>query len=120
MTTITSREIRLKQRPTGLPSPENFELVTVTLPKPSPGEMAVRNLYGEVQNVFAKDLSFWAGSRMVRGDDIYLLDYWALDNLNLYGPGGGAGVKAGEDLDGEGSARGGQLFFCLHGKFLGL
>ncbi len=50
-------------------------------------QMAVRNLYGEVQNVFAKDLSFWAGSRMVRGDDIYLLDYWALDNLNLYGGG---------------------------------
>ena len=48
MTTITSREIRLKQRPTGLPSAENFELVTVTLPKPGPGEVAVRNLYMSV------------------------------------------------------------------------
>ena len=48
MTTITSREIRLKQRPTGLPSAENFELVTVTLPKPGPGEMVVRNLYMSV------------------------------------------------------------------------
>ena len=48
MTTITSREIRLKQRPTGLPSAENFELVTVTLPKPGPGEMVLRNLYMSV------------------------------------------------------------------------
>ena len=48
MTTITSREIRLKQRPTGLPSAENFELVTVTLPQPGPGEMVVRNLYMSV------------------------------------------------------------------------
>lgn len=48
MTTITSREIRLKQRPTGLPSAENFELVTVTLPQPGPGEVVVRNLYMSV------------------------------------------------------------------------
>ena len=48
MTTITSREIRLKQRPTGLPSAENFELVTVPLPKPGPGEMVLRNLYMSV------------------------------------------------------------------------
>ena len=48
MTTITSREIRLKQRPTGLPSAEDFELVTVTLPQPGPGEVVVRNLYMSV------------------------------------------------------------------------
>ncbi len=29
----------------------------------------------------------WAGSRMYRGDDIYLLDYWPLDNLNTVGGG---------------------------------
>lgn len=46
--TTTSREIRLKRRPTGLPSAEDFELATVTLPEPGPGEMVVRNLYMSV------------------------------------------------------------------------
>ncbi len=48
MTTMTSREIRLKRRPTGLPSVEDFELATVTLPKPGPGEIVVHNLYMSV------------------------------------------------------------------------
>jgi len=48
MTTFSSREIRLKSRPTGLPSTANFELATVTLPKPGDGEMVVRNLYMSV------------------------------------------------------------------------
>lgn len=50
--------------------------------------VAVRNLYAEVRGAFAKPASIWAGSRMVRGDDIYLLDFWPLDNLNLMGGGG--------------------------------
>ncbi len=48
---------------------------------------AIRNLYLEAKNVGVKGLSAWAGSRMVRGDDIYLLDWWPLDNLNLLGGG---------------------------------
>ena len=39
----TSREIHLKSRPTGVPTHDNFELVTVTLPAPGPGEVQVRN-----------------------------------------------------------------------------
>ncbi len=39
----TSREIRLKSRPVGLPTAENFELATVELPAPGPGEVQVRN-----------------------------------------------------------------------------
>ncbi|MEP6968371.1 MAG: NADP-dependent oxidoreductase [Pseudomonadota bacterium] len=39
----TSREIRLKSRPSGVPTPENFELATVTLADPAPGEVQVRN-----------------------------------------------------------------------------
>ena len=50
-------------------------------------QMAVRNLYIEERNLIAKGLSFWAGSRMYRGDDIYLLDWWPLDNLNTIGAG---------------------------------
>jgi maltoporin len=53
--------------------------------------IAVRNLNLSAQQ---GGLSLWAGSRMVRGDDIYLLDYWPLDNLNLVG--GGAGYVIGD------------------------
>ena len=42
---ITSREIRLKSRLVGMPSAENFELVTVSVPRPAPGEVQVRNLW---------------------------------------------------------------------------
>jgi len=50
---------------------------------------ALRNLYTEVGHFIesAPGLRAWAGSRMYRGDDIYLLDYWPLDNLNTVGGG---------------------------------
>ena len=38
-----SREIRLKSRPVGLPTADNFELATVTLSAPGPGQVQVRN-----------------------------------------------------------------------------
>jgi len=43
MTTI--REIRLKSRPSGLPTHDNFELATVELRDPGPGEVQVQNLW---------------------------------------------------------------------------
>lgn len=43
-----SREIRLKSRPVGTPTLENFELATVGLPAPAPGQMLVRNHYMSV------------------------------------------------------------------------
>ncbi|MEM9188608.1 MAG: carbohydrate porin [Myxococcota bacterium] len=48
---------------------------------------AIRNLYAEVGDLLTPDLNVWVGSRMVRGNDIYLLDFWPLDNLNLVGAG---------------------------------
>lgn len=39
------REIRLKSRPSGLPTADNFELATVDLPPPGDGEIQVRNLW---------------------------------------------------------------------------
>jgi hypothetical protein len=39
----TSREIRLKSRPVGEPTAANFELATVTLGDPAPGQVQVRN-----------------------------------------------------------------------------
>jgi len=56
-------------------------------------KLALRNLFVEAANVLTPHLSLWVGSRMYRGDDIYLLDYWPLDNLNTVG--GGAGLTLG-------------------------
>lgn len=41
----TSREIRLKVRPQGLPEPEHFEIVSRPVPAPGADEALVRNLY---------------------------------------------------------------------------
>jgi NADPH-dependent curcumin reductase CurA len=43
-----AREIRLKSRPTGAPSADHFELVSVDLPDPGPGEVQVRNIWMSV------------------------------------------------------------------------
>lgn len=51
---------------------------------------AIRNLFVRAERVIYKPLVIWAGSRMYRGDDIYLLDFWPLDDVNIYG--GGAGL----------------------------
>ena len=41
----TYREVRLKSRPNGLPTAENFELASVDLPAPGAGEVQVKNLW---------------------------------------------------------------------------
>ncbi len=46
--------------------------------------IGVRNLYA--QGTYDK-VTIWAGSRMYRGDDIYLLNWWPLDNQNTIGGG---------------------------------
>ncbi len=46
---------------------------------------ALRNLYLDAQ--ITDRWSAWVGSRMYRGDDIYLLDYWPLDDQNTIGGG---------------------------------
>ncbi|MEM7134912.1 MAG: NADP-dependent oxidoreductase [Chloroflexota bacterium] len=45
MSHITSQEIRLTQRPVGLPKPDDFEVATVSLPEPGSGEILVRNRF---------------------------------------------------------------------------
>ncbi|PHV11561.1 NADP-dependent oxidoreductase [Chitinimonas sp. BJB300] len=45
---VVSSEIRLKSRPSGLPTLENFELVKVPVPAPKAGEVLVRNLWMSV------------------------------------------------------------------------
>lgn len=51
------------------------------------GEIALRNLFLEVSGFGIEGLSVWAGSRMYRGDDIYLLNFWPMDNINTVGAG---------------------------------
>ncbi len=61
--------------------------------------IAVRNLYVEARNLWFDGFTVWAGSRMYRGDDIYLLDTWPLDNLNTYGGGIGWHGYTGTNID---------------------
>jgi hypothetical protein len=60
------------------------------------GTIAVRNLYLEETGALASNLSLWVGSRMYRGDDAYLLNWWPLDNLNMVG--GGARWEPGRNF----------------------
>ena len=46
---------------------------------------ALRNMYLDAQ--LSKRMTAWVGSRMYRGDDIYLFDYWPLDDQNTVGGG---------------------------------
>ncbi len=54
-------------------------------------QFALRNAYAETENLGLHGLSLWAGSRTYRGDDVYLFDFWPLDNLNTVG--GGANYR---------------------------
>lgn len=51
------------------------------------GVLALRNAYVNARDFGVDGLSVWAGSRMYRGDDIYLLDFWPMDELNTVGGG---------------------------------
>lgn len=57
--------------------------------------LAIRNAYAEVENLGLRGLTLWAGSRMARGDDVYLFDFWPLDNLNMVG--GGAQLRVNQE-----------------------
>jgi NADPH-dependent curcumin reductase CurA len=48
MTERINREIRLKSRPIGMPTLENFELVETPAPEPKQGELLVRNIWMSV------------------------------------------------------------------------
>ena len=55
-------------------------------------DLAVRNLYAMAElDRGPGTLTAWAGSRMYRGDDVYLLNFWPLDMLNTLGGGLGYG-----------------------------
>ena len=45
---MKNREVQLKRRPPGMPSPDDFEIVEADVEEPGPGEVVVRNLYMSV------------------------------------------------------------------------
>lgn len=47
--------------------------------------IAIRQAYVEAARLFGTGLFVWVGSRLYRGDDIYLFDFWPLDDLNTLG-----------------------------------
>jgi maltoporin len=53
--------------------------------------IALRELYAELNP--AAWCAVWIGERMYRGDDIYIFDFWPLDDQNTLG--GGAALKLG-------------------------
>ena len=58
---ITSREIRLKSRPVGMPNADNFELATVSVPHPARGEVQVENLWMTVDPYMRNRMAHRAG-----------------------------------------------------------
>lgn len=50
-------------------------------------DIAIRQAYAEARNLVAPGSFLWIGSRMYRGDDIYLFDFWPMDILNTTGAG---------------------------------
>jgi hypothetical protein len=50
-------------------------------------DLAIRNLFVGAEGWSSLPLTAWAGSRMYRGDDVHLLDFWPMDDLNTVGGG---------------------------------
>ena len=50
---VTSREIRLKSRPVGMPSGDNFQLATVTVPDPALGGDSGEEYLDDSRSVYA-------------------------------------------------------------------
>ena len=48
MSQYTAQQVHLKRRPAGMPTHDNFALVTVELPQPAAGEVLVKNLFMSV------------------------------------------------------------------------
>lgn len=102
----TYAEFELR-REDAIPSLGAYTRIVATLATAAPifhydarfdAKFAMRNLYLEETGLGLEGLSIWAGSRMYRGDDIYVLDWWPLDNLNTVGGGAAYRFKTGTFL----------------------
>ena len=86
---IASREIRLKSRPVGMPSADNFELITVSVPRPARGEVQVRNLWMTVdpymRGRMAPRASYAASSQPGNEVRVGAIGEIAASNSTMYG-----------------------------------
>jgi NADPH-dependent curcumin reductase CurA len=67
---VTSREIHLKSRPAGMPAVDNFDVATVSVPDPAPGEVQVRNLWMSVDPYMRNRMANRARNAPPRDDRI--------------------------------------------------
>ena len=51
--------------------------------------LAIRQVFVEATDLFNTGAFVWLGSKYFRGDTIYLLDFWPMDDLNTLGLAGG-------------------------------
>src|SRR5258705_10765379 len=88
-TMVTSREIRLKSRPVGMPNADNFELATVSVPHPAPGEVQVENLWMTVdpymRNRMAHRTSYAPSSQPGKEVHRGAIGEIAASNATMYG-----------------------------------
>jgi NADPH-dependent curcumin reductase CurA len=99
---ITSREIRLKSRPVGMPSADNFELAAVSVPRPTAGEVQVQNLWMTVdpymRNRMAHRASYASPSQPGKEVHRRAIRGIAASNSTMYG--WRSPFQLGEALDG--------------------
>jgi NADPH-dependent curcumin reductase CurA len=94
MSNRKSQEIRLKSYPAGMPTADNFELVTVDVPDPGPGQVLVRNSYMTVDP--------YMRGRMVPGRQSYVPPFALGEAMTggavgqVIAAGGGAQFKVGD------------------------
>ena len=84
-TMITSREIRLKSRPDGMPSADNFELITVSVPRLAPGEVQVQNLWMTVDPYMRNRMAHRASHTLSSQPGAGAIGEIAASNSTMYG-----------------------------------
>src|ERR1700719_2431472 len=88
-TIVTSREMRLKSRPVGMPNADNFELTAVSVPHPAPGEVQVENLWMTVdpymRNRMAHRASYAPSSQSGKEVHGCAIGEIAASNSTMYG-----------------------------------
>jgi NADPH-dependent curcumin reductase CurA len=55
---VVSHEVHLKERPVGMPTNENFEIVEVQIPEARDGEFLVRNIWMSVDRYMTERKSY--------------------------------------------------------------
>jgi NADPH-dependent curcumin reductase CurA len=79
---VTSREVRLKSRPAGMPVVDNFDVATVSVPEPAPGEVQVRNIWMTVDPYMRNRMVDRAPNAPSRDDRISEI---AASNATMFG-----------------------------------